>query len=224
MLELSTGFQRQRKRVPILGPRLRAKRGKKDFVPQNPLCKNQEQSYAVDSVLRRDGGPGTHSRQRPNRVLWYRPMAWVGVIRPTRKDEAWPASLWQTFFELAVVHTYRQLHHLCLPRLVAASVLPLMPLVVMLARVLLNLVQRRRMIGQSSNWLSSCAPPPRSRPPTLPEAGVRSVETSNLMSTLPTLQDLHPLSWTCASRMSALAAAPTPPSSMALFTSVLHGY
>jgi len=29
-----------------------------------------------------------------------------------------------------------------------------MPLVVMLARVLLNLAQRRRMIGQWSNWLS----------------------------------------------------------------------
>jgi hypothetical protein len=62
----------------------------------------------------------------PKRVLWYRPMAWLGVIRPTRKDEAWPASLWQTFFELAVVHTYRLLH-LCLPRLVAAGGLPLMP-------------------------------------------------------------------------------------------------
>ena len=151
-------------------------------------------------------------------VLWYRPMACLGVIRPTRKDEAWPASLLHTLFELAVVHTYRLLHLcLCLPRLVPASVLPLMPLVVMSARVLLSLAQRRRMIGQCSNWLSSCAPPPRSRPPTSPEAGVRSVETSNLMSTLPTMQDLHPLSWTCASRMSALAAAPTT-AVMALFT------
>ena len=216
-------FSKKTEKGAYSRPEIAGKEGEKRLCAPNPLCKNQEQSYAVDSVLRRDGGPGTHSRQRPNRVLWYRPMAWVGVIRPTRKDEAWPPSLWQTFFELAVVHTYRQLHHLCLPRLVAASVLPLMPLVVVLARVLLNLVQRRRMIGQSSNWLSSCAPPPRSRPPTLPEAGVRSVETSNLMSTLPTLQDLHPLSWTCASRMSALAAAPTP-SSMALFTSVLQGY
>jgi hypothetical protein len=34
----------------------------------------------------------------PRRVLWYKPMSWLGQIRPHRRDEAWSASLWQTFF------------------------------------------------------------------------------------------------------------------------------
>ena len=29
-------------------------------------------------------------------------MAWLGVIRPHRRDEAWSASLWQTFFAMTV--------------------------------------------------------------------------------------------------------------------------
>jgi len=29
-------------------------------------------------------------------------MAWLGVIRPHRRDEAWSASLWQTFFAMYV--------------------------------------------------------------------------------------------------------------------------
>jgi hypothetical protein len=49
----------------------------------------------------------------PKRVLWYTPMSWLGVIRPHRRlgvirphsrdrDESWSASLFQTFFALAV--------------------------------------------------------------------------------------------------------------------------
>jgi hypothetical protein len=34
----------------------------------------------------------------PKRVHWYTPMAWLGQIRPHRREEAWSASLWQTFF------------------------------------------------------------------------------------------------------------------------------
>jgi hypothetical protein len=38
----------------------------------------------------------------PKRVLWYKPMAWLGVIKAHRRDEAWSPSLWQTFFALYV--------------------------------------------------------------------------------------------------------------------------
>jgi hypothetical protein len=35
-------------------------------------------------------------------VLWYKPMALLGVIWSQCRDESWSASLWQTFFSLAV--------------------------------------------------------------------------------------------------------------------------
>ena len=36
------------------------------------------------------------------RVLWYKPMSWLGQIRPHRRDEAWSAGLWQAFFASCV--------------------------------------------------------------------------------------------------------------------------
>ncbi len=53
---------------------------------------------AVESVLRtpqgasRDGASRAQEENAPKRVLWYKPMAWLGVIRPHRRDEAWSAS------------------------------------------------------------------------------------------------------------------------------------
>jgi hypothetical protein len=38
----------------------------------------------------------------PKRVLYFKPMSWLGQIRPHRRDEAWSASLWQTFFASCV--------------------------------------------------------------------------------------------------------------------------
>ena len=38
----------------------------------------------------------------PKRVLWYTPMSWMGRIRTHHRDEAWSASLWQTFFTTCV--------------------------------------------------------------------------------------------------------------------------
>ncbi len=35
-------------------------------------------------------------------VLWFKPMSWLGQIRPHRRDEAWSASLWKTFFASCV--------------------------------------------------------------------------------------------------------------------------
>ena len=29
----------------------------------------------------------------PRRVLWYKPMSWLGQIRPHRRDETWSAGL-----------------------------------------------------------------------------------------------------------------------------------
>ena len=36
------------------------------------------------------------------RVLWYKPMSWLGQIRPHRRVEAWSAGLWQAFFASCV--------------------------------------------------------------------------------------------------------------------------
>jgi hypothetical protein len=36
------------------------------------------------------------------RVLYFKPMSWLGQIRPHRRDEAWSASLWQTCFASCV--------------------------------------------------------------------------------------------------------------------------
>ncbi len=38
----------------------------------------------------------------PKRILWYKPLGFLGAIRPHRRDEAWSASLWQTFFVTCV--------------------------------------------------------------------------------------------------------------------------
>ena len=34
----------------------------------------------------------------PARSLWYKPMAWLGVLRPLSQAESWSVLLWQTFF------------------------------------------------------------------------------------------------------------------------------
>jgi hypothetical protein len=38
----------------------------------------------------------------PKRILFFEPMSWLGQIRPHRRDEAWSASLWQTFFAMTM--------------------------------------------------------------------------------------------------------------------------
>jgi hypothetical protein len=58
---------------------------------------------AEDSVLRTEMGElESYEENTPKRVLWYTPMALLGVIRTHRRHEAWSASLWQTLFALAV--------------------------------------------------------------------------------------------------------------------------
>jgi hypothetical protein len=57
----------------------------------------------VDSVLRTEMGDlETQEENAPKRVLLYRPMVWLDVIRPHRRDDDWPDSLCWTTFVLAV--------------------------------------------------------------------------------------------------------------------------
>jgi hypothetical protein len=52
-----------------------------------------------DSVLRTEmENLESQEEDTPRRVLWFKPMSWLGQIRPHRRDEAWSASHWQTFF------------------------------------------------------------------------------------------------------------------------------
>jgi hypothetical protein len=58
---------------------------------------------AEDSVLRTEmANLESQEEDAPRRVLWFKPMSWLGQIRPHRRDEAWSASLWQTFFAASV--------------------------------------------------------------------------------------------------------------------------
>ena len=38
----------------------------------------------------------------PKRILFYKPMGWLGQIRPHRRDESWSAGLGQTFFSTSM--------------------------------------------------------------------------------------------------------------------------
>ena len=56
-----------------------------------------------DSVLRTEmENLESEDEDAPRRVLGYKPMSWLGQIRPHRRDEAWSAGLWQTFFASCV--------------------------------------------------------------------------------------------------------------------------
>ncbi len=70
-------------------------------------CQQRVVATVEESVLRTEMA-GLESQeedapQRPaQRVLFYKPMTWVGQIRPHRRDESWSASLWQTFFSTSM--------------------------------------------------------------------------------------------------------------------------
>ena len=48
------------------------------------------------------GNLESQEEDAPRRVLWYKPMGWLGQIRPHPRDETWPAGLWQPFFAACV--------------------------------------------------------------------------------------------------------------------------
>ncbi len=48
-----------------------------------------------ESVLRTEmAGLESQEEDTPKRVLFYKPMGWLGQIRPHRRDESWSVSLW----------------------------------------------------------------------------------------------------------------------------------
>jgi hypothetical protein len=58
---------------------------------------HSQQSIVVtveDSVLRTEmGALESQEEDAPKRVLWYKPLGFLGVIRPHRRHESWAASL-----------------------------------------------------------------------------------------------------------------------------------
>ena len=73
-------------------------------VEQLRLCvKKLVVTTVEDSVLRTEmDNLESEEEDDPRRVLWYKPMSWLGQIRPHRRDEAWSAGLWQAFFASCV--------------------------------------------------------------------------------------------------------------------------
>ncbi len=56
-----------------------------------------------DSVLRTElAGLESQEEDAPKRIPSFKPMSWLGQIRPHRRDEAWSASLLQTFFAMTM--------------------------------------------------------------------------------------------------------------------------
>ena len=70
-------------------------------------CK-QKSSYfsfatVADSALRVEmEALEPEQEDAPARSLWYKPMAWLGVLRPLSQAESWSAPLWQTFFTTSI--------------------------------------------------------------------------------------------------------------------------
>jgi hypothetical protein len=56
-----------------------------------------------DSVLRTEmAGLESQEEDDPIRILFFKPMSWLGQIRSHRRDETWSAGLWQTFFSASM--------------------------------------------------------------------------------------------------------------------------
>ena len=56
-----------------------------------------------ESVLKTEmAGLESQEEDAPKRLLFFKPMCWLGQIRPHRRDESWSASLWQTFFSTSM--------------------------------------------------------------------------------------------------------------------------
>jgi hypothetical protein len=56
-----------------------------------------------DSVLQTEmTGLESQEEDDPKRILFFKPMSWLGQIRSHRRDEAWSGSLWQTFISTSM--------------------------------------------------------------------------------------------------------------------------
>ena len=47
-------------------------------------------------------GLESQEEDAPKRILFFKPMSWLGQIRPHRRDKSWSASLWQTFLSTSM--------------------------------------------------------------------------------------------------------------------------
>jgi hypothetical protein len=66
-------------------------------------CQQRIVATVEESVLRMEmAGLESQEEDASQRVLFYKPMAWLGQIRPHRRDESWSAGLWQTFFSTSM--------------------------------------------------------------------------------------------------------------------------
>jgi hypothetical protein len=60
-------------------------------------------STVEESVLKMEMADlESQEEDTPKRILFFKPMSWLGQIRPHRRDESWSASLWQTFFSTSM--------------------------------------------------------------------------------------------------------------------------
>jgi hypothetical protein len=58
---------------------------------------------AEDSIPRTEmASLESQQEDASRRILWFKPMSWLGKIRHHRRGETWSASLWQTFFASCV--------------------------------------------------------------------------------------------------------------------------
>jgi hypothetical protein len=56
-----------------------------------------------ESVLKMEmAGLESQEEDAPQRLLFLKPMSWMGQIRPHRRDESWSTSLWKTFFSTSM--------------------------------------------------------------------------------------------------------------------------
>ncbi len=56
-----------------------------------------------ESVLKTEmTGLESQEEDAPQRILFFKPMSWLGQIRSHRRDESWSGSLWQTFFSTSM--------------------------------------------------------------------------------------------------------------------------
>jgi hypothetical protein len=71
---------------------------------QLSLCSQQRIVATVeDSVLRTEMVVlESQEEDAPKRILFFKPMSWLGQIRSHRRDETWSASLCQTFFSVSM--------------------------------------------------------------------------------------------------------------------------
>jgi hypothetical protein len=96
------------------------------------------------------------------RVLWYKPMSWLGQIRPQRRDEARSAGLWQASGRLSsprvLVQQYRHWRSF-LSRFVVAKSSPSTLSATTLAPVPLTREPKRLTTGRLIKLLTSFAQP-----------------------------------------------------------------